>query len=106
MNEMKSSLEAAGFSSIFRSEIKPMKKSQKESGFTLIEIILALGLTAMLLGLLSTSVFIVAEDWNRNSDVLDDSLDDALAILHPDPVKVPWPRALPGSNSRSEYFRI
>ena len=61
---MKSSLEAAGCSSIFRSEIEPMKKSQKESGFTLIEVILALGLTAMLLGLLSTSVFIVAEDWN------------------------------------------
>jgi len=61
-----------------------MKKSQKESGFTLIEVILALGLTAMLLGLLSTSVFIVAEDWNRNSDVLDDSLDDALAILQID----------------------
>ena len=81
---MKSSLEAAGCSSIFRSEIEPMKKSQKESGFTLIEVILALGLTAMLLGLLSTSVFIVAEDWNRNSDVLDDSLDDALAILQID----------------------
>ncbi|MGE4629897.1 MAG: type II secretion system protein, partial [Pseudohongiellaceae bacterium] len=61
-----------------------MKKSQQESGFTLIEVILALGLTAMLLGLLSTSVFIVAEDWNRNSDVLDDSLDDALAILQID----------------------
>lgn len=61
-----------------------MKNNQQESGFTLIEVILALGLTVMLLGLLSTSVFIVAEDWNRNSDVLDESLDEALAILQID----------------------
>ena len=46
--------------------------------------ILALGLTSLLLGLLSTGVFIVAEDWNRNSDVLDQSLDEALAILQID----------------------
>ena len=53
-------------------------------GFTLIEVILSLGLTAMILGLLSTGVFIVAEDWNRNSDILDESLDEALAILQLD----------------------
>jgi len=53
-------------------------------GFTLIEVILALGLTALLLGLLSTGVYIVADDWNRNSDVLDESLDEALAILQID----------------------
>ncbi|MDA1370909.1 MAG: prepilin-type N-terminal cleavage/methylation domain-containing protein [Proteobacteria bacterium] len=61
-----------------------MRAYKPASGFTLIEVILALGLTAMLLGLLSTSVFIVAEDWNRNSDVLDESLDEALAILQID----------------------
>ena len=54
------------------------------AGFTLIEVILALGLTALLLGLLRTGVFIVAGDWNRNSDVLDQSLDEALAILQID----------------------
>ena len=54
------------------------------AGFTLIEVILALGLTALLLGLLSTGVFIVAGDWNRNSDVLDQSLDETLAILQID----------------------
>ncbi len=53
-------------------------------GFTLIEVMLALALTAMLLGLLSTGVFVVAEDWNRNSDVLDESLDQALALLQID----------------------
>lgn len=53
-------------------------------GFTLVEIILALALTTMLLGLLSSGVFIVAEDWNRNSDNLDQNLDEALAILQID----------------------
>lgn len=53
-------------------------------GFTLIEIILALGLTSMLLVLLSTGVYIVADDWNRNSDQLDAQLDEALAILQID----------------------
>lgn len=61
-----------------------MKQIRNQFGFTLIEVILALGLTAMILGLLSTGVFIVAEDWNRNSDVLDDNLDEALAILQID----------------------
>ena len=45
---------------------------------------LALGLTALLLGLLSTGVYIVADDWNRNSGVLDESLDQALAVLQID----------------------
>ncbi|HJO12937.1 MAG: prepilin-type N-terminal cleavage/methylation domain-containing protein [Gammaproteobacteria bacterium] len=61
-----------------------MKSPEQQRGFTLIEIILALALTALLLGLLSTSVYIVAEDWNRNSDVLDASLDEALAVLQVD----------------------
>ena len=51
------------------------------SGFTLVEVILALALTTLLLGLLSSGVFIVAGDWNRNADVLDESLDEALAVL-------------------------
>ena len=60
-----------------------MRKS-KQTGFTLVEIVLSLGLTALLLGLLSSGVYIVAEDWNRNSDVLDESLDQALAVLQID----------------------
>jgi len=59
-------------------------RTWKQTGFTLIEIILALGLTALLLGLLSTGVYVVADDWNRNSDVLDESLDQALAVLQID----------------------
>lgn len=62
----------------------PRSAGSKQSGFTLIEIMLALALTGMLLALLSTSVYIVAEDWNRNSDSLDASLDQALAVLQID----------------------
>jgi len=53
-------------------------------GFTLIEVILALALTTLLLGLLSSGVFIVAGDWNRNADRLDASLDEALTTLQID----------------------
>jgi len=55
-----------------------------QRGFTLVEIILALALTTLLLGLLSSGVYIVAEDWNRNSDHLDRNLDEAVAILQID----------------------
>ena len=61
-----------------------VKKTDKQTVFTLVEIVLSLGLTALLLGLLSSGVYIVAEDWNRNSDVLDESLDQALAVLQID----------------------
>lgn len=60
------------------------RQTDKQTGFTLVEIILSLGLTALLLGLLSSGVYIVADDWNRNSDVLDESLDQALAVLQID----------------------
>ena len=61
--------------------MRTVKQKDKQTGFTLVEIILSLGLTALLLGLLSSGVYIVADDWNRNSDVLDKSLDQALAVL-------------------------
>ena len=59
-------------------------KFSRNTGFTLIEVLLALGLTTLLLGLLSTSVFIVGADWNRSSNSLDESLDKSLAILQLD----------------------
>ena len=59
-------------------------KTANNAGFTLIEVVLAMGLTTLLLGLLSTSVFIVADDWNRNSNSLDESLDLSLALLQVD----------------------
>ncbi|MCY4270437.1 MAG: prepilin-type N-terminal cleavage/methylation domain-containing protein [Gammaproteobacteria bacterium] len=51
------------------------------SGFTLIEVLLALALTATLLALLSSAVFLVASDWNRDSNTLDEQLDRSLALL-------------------------
>ena len=59
-------------------------KFNRNTGFTLIEVLLALGLTTLLLGLLSTSVFIVGADWNRSSNSLDEKLDKSLAILQLD----------------------
>lgn len=70
-----------------RRDLAPVFKKARgcaQSGFTLIEVMLALGLTAMLLGLLSTGVYIVAEDWNRDSDILDAHLDEALGVLQID----------------------
>jgi general secretion pathway protein J len=61
-----------------------LTRSRKQSGFTLIEIMLALGLTTLLLGLLSSGVYVVTQDWNRNSSQLDDSLDEALSVLQID----------------------
>ena len=67
---------------------RPLSKSylrfRSHKGFTLIEVMLSLALTSLILGLLSTGVYIVTEDWNRNSDVLDQSLDEALVILQID----------------------
>ncbi len=60
------------------------RRQSAVAGFTLVEVILALSLTALLLGLLSTGVYIVAGDWNRNSNVLDNELDTALALLQID----------------------
>ena len=62
----------------------PKRRTAGRRGFTLIEVILALALTTLLLGLLSSGVFMVAGDWNRNADVLDETLDEALAVLQID----------------------
>jgi len=56
-----------------------LKKPQH--GFTIIEVLLALSLTALLLTLLSTGMYVVARDWNDNTERLDAKLDESLAIL-------------------------
>lgn len=53
----------------------------REAGFTLIEIILSLALTAMLLSLLSTGMYTVMNDWESDTSALDASLDETVAIL-------------------------
>ena len=77
-------------------------------GFTLIEVILSLTLTAMLLGLLSTGMFVVARDWGRATDAFDEALDESLAILQ---IERALQGAFPHSYtnlellSRAVYFR-
>lgn len=56
----------------------------REAAFTLVEVLLALALTAVVMGLLSTGFFVVGRDWNDNSDRLDQGLDEALAVLQID----------------------
>jgi len=80
---------------------------RRNRGFTLVEVILALALTATLLGLLSTGVYVVARDWNRNADRLDRHLDEALSILQIDRAlhgAFPHGYTDPESLSRFVYF--
>lgn len=58
-----------------------MKRQNSQAGFTLIEIILSLALTAMLLSLLSTGMYGVMNDWEKDTSALDERLDETIAIL-------------------------
>ena len=51
------------------------------SGFTLLEILIALALTAMLLTMLTAGVYGVVRDWDDNAAGLENSLEEAVAIL-------------------------
>ena len=53
----------------------------KQNGFTLIELVIALSLTAMVLGLLATGMNFLIKDWQRDSHYLDQQLDASLAAL-------------------------
>lgn len=54
---------------------------RSEGGFTLIEVVLSLALTAMLLSLLSTGMYAVMNDWENDTAVLDGQLDQTVAML-------------------------
>lgn len=56
-------------------------EKNRQRGFTLLELLLALGLTAMLLTLLSAGVYAVVRDWDDNQEQLDQALDRTVAIL-------------------------
>tara|TARA_R110001592_G_scaffold121941_1_gene328235 strand:+ start:2420 stop:3130 length:711 start_codon:yes stop_codon:yes gene_type:complete len=58
-----------------------MREGNSQKGFTLIEIILSLALTAMLLSLLSTGMYGVMNDWEDDTSALDERLDETIAIL-------------------------
>lgn len=58
-----------------------MCHADRQSGFTLLELLLALSLTAMLLTLLSAGTFEVMRDWDNNHEGLDRTLDQTVAML-------------------------
>ena len=64
-----------------KTRFKKARAKKTQQGFTLIEVLLALALTALLLTLLSTGMYVVARDWNDNTERLDAKLDESLAIL-------------------------
>ncbi len=55
--------------------------SRMQKGFTLLELMLAMGLSALLLGMLSAGVYSVVNDWRDETSVLDVTLDKALVVL-------------------------
>jgi len=58
-----------------------MHQSEKQSGFTLLEIMMSMTLTAMLLGMLSAGLYSVVNDWQNETSVLDEALDQSLVLL-------------------------
>lgn len=54
---------------------------QQQAGFTLMEIIIALSLTAMLLTMLTAGMYGVIRDWDDDASALDESMDLAVTIL-------------------------
>jgi general secretion pathway protein J len=54
---------------------------ENSQGFTLLELMLAMALTALLLGMLSAGVYAVVNDWENETGALDATLDKTLAVL-------------------------
>lgn len=50
-------------------------------GFTLLEILIALSLTAMLLTMLTAGIYGVVRDWDDNAKALEDTLDQTVTLL-------------------------
>lgn len=63
--------------------IYPVNKTapQRSGGFTLLEIMIALSLTAMLLTMLTAGMYGVVRDWDNNAEGLERSLDETVALL-------------------------
>jgi general secretion pathway protein J len=57
---------------------------KRQRGFTLLELVIAMTLTAMLLGMLSAGMYSVVNDWERENSGLDASLDQTLVVLQLD----------------------
>jgi general secretion pathway protein J len=57
------------------------KSYMRQQGFTLLELLLSMTLTALLLGMLSAGVYAVVNDWQDESAGLEEELDRALVLL-------------------------
>jgi general secretion pathway protein J len=57
---------------------------KRQHGFTLMELVIAMTLTAMLLAMLSAGLYGVVNDWQRDTSKLDAGLDQALSVLQLD----------------------
>lgn len=55
--------------------------TRRQRGFTLLELLLSMTLTALLLGMLSAGIYAVVNDWQDESVGLEDELDHALMLL-------------------------
>lgn len=54
---------------------------RRQRGFTLLELLLSLALTALLLGVLSAGTYTVVSEWQRETSGLERQLDEALVLL-------------------------
>ena len=54
---------------------------RRARGFTLLELLIAMALTALLLGMLSAGVYAVVNDWQDETGKLDATLDKTLVVL-------------------------
>ncbi|EIJ44059.1 prepilin-type N-terminal cleavage/methylation domain-containing protein [Beggiatoa alba B18LD] len=55
--------------------------SVRQTGFTLLEILLALVISAAIMTTLATGMYLITQDWKRTTHDLDDSLDAVLVLL-------------------------
>lgn len=57
------------------------KKDANIEGFTLVEVLLSLSLTALLLSLLSGGMYIASGEWGQSSESLEFQIDQNLSLL-------------------------
>jgi general secretion pathway protein J len=58
-----------------------MNHYQRDSGFTLLELLLALTLSAMVMLILAAGLNVILNEWTRSGNYLDDSLERTLILL-------------------------
>ncbi len=80
-------------------------KIQKSSGFTLIELIIALSLSTLVMLLLTMGMNLVFKEWTRSSNRLDESLDKVLVLLQIDrALSAAFPHSYRDSKENKKYI--